>query len=88
MSTVVVDQYEIPVRMDAPAGEYRIETGMYDATTGERLSVFTSQGQPVVPLSSVVALKWAAFVIARSAATKQSPACNGGDCFAPYGRSQ
>ncbi len=45
MSIVVVDEYEIPVRTDAPASEYRIETGMYDATTGERLSVFTSQGQ-------------------------------------------
>ena len=42
---VVVDEYEIPVRTDAPAGEYRIEIGMYDATTGERLSVLTSQGQ-------------------------------------------
>jgi len=27
-------------------------------------------------------------VIARSEATKQSPARDGGDCFAPYGRSQ
>jgi len=45
MSIVVVDQYEIPFRTDAPAGEYRIEIRMYDATTGERLSVFTSQGQ-------------------------------------------
>jgi hypothetical protein len=45
MSIVVVDQCEIPVRMDAPASEYRIETGMYDAMTGERLPVFTSQGQ-------------------------------------------
>jgi len=45
MSIVVVDEYEIPIRADAPAGEYRIEIGMYDATTGERLSAFTSQGQ-------------------------------------------
>ena len=42
---VVFDEYEVPVRTDAPAGEYRIEIGMYDATTGERLSAFTSQGQ-------------------------------------------
>jgi hypothetical protein len=42
---VVFDEYEIPVRTDAPAGEYRIEIGIYDAMTGERLSVFTSQGQ-------------------------------------------
>jgi hypothetical protein len=45
MSIVVVDEYEIPVRTDAPASEYRIEIGMYDVTTGERLPVFTSQGQ-------------------------------------------
>jgi hypothetical protein len=42
---VIVDEYEIPVRTDAPAGEYKIEIGMYDAVTGERLSVFTSRGQ-------------------------------------------
>jgi hypothetical protein len=42
---VVFDAYEIPIKTDAPAGEYRIETGMYDATTGERLSIFTNQGQ-------------------------------------------
>jgi hypothetical protein len=42
---MVVDEYEIPIRTDAPAGEYRIEIGMYDATTGQRLSVFTSQAQ-------------------------------------------
>ena len=42
---VVVDEYEIPIRTDVPAGEYRIEIGMYDATTGQRLSVFTSQAQ-------------------------------------------
>jgi hypothetical protein len=42
---VVFDEYEIPIKTDAPAGEYRIEIGMYDATTGERLSIFTNQGQ-------------------------------------------
>jgi len=42
---VVVDEYEIPLRTDAPAGEYRIEIGIYDDMTGERLSVFTRQGQ-------------------------------------------
>jgi hypothetical protein len=42
---VIADEYEIPIRIDALAGEYRIEIGMYDAMTGERLSVFTSQGQ-------------------------------------------
>ncbi len=42
---VVVDEYEIPVQTDAPAGEYKIEIGMYNATTGERLAVFASQGR-------------------------------------------
>jgi hypothetical protein len=42
---VIVDEYEIPVRTDALAGEFKIEIGMYDAVTGERLSVFTSRDQ-------------------------------------------
>ena len=39
---VIVDQYQIPVRGDAPAGCYRIEIGLYDAATGVRLSVMRS----------------------------------------------
>jgi len=36
---VIVDGYEIPVRGDAPPGEYLLEIGMYDPLTGERLPV-------------------------------------------------
>jgi uncharacterized membrane protein len=38
--------------------------------------------------SAVVTTTMLLLVIARSVATKQSPAHDGGDCFAPYGRSQ
>jgi hypothetical protein len=37
---VIVDRYEIRVKPDIPAGEHRIEIGMYDAVTGERLPVW------------------------------------------------
>ena len=37
---VIVDEYEIPVKPDAPSGEYVLEVGMYDALTGERLPVY------------------------------------------------
>lgn len=41
---VITDQYELVVDPEAPPGQYVIEIGMYDATTGERLPVF-SNGQ-------------------------------------------
>ncbi len=37
---VITDRYEIVVDPEAPPGAYVIEIGMYDATTGERLSIF------------------------------------------------
>jgi hypothetical protein len=36
---VVRDEYDIPIRSDAPAGHYRLEVGMYDPRTGSRLGV-------------------------------------------------
>jgi hypothetical protein len=36
---VVRDVYDIPVRPDAPAGEHRLEVGMYVAQTGTRLPI-------------------------------------------------
>jgi uncharacterized membrane protein len=36
---VVTDEYEIVVDTDVPPGEYVIEVGMYDASTGRRLPV-------------------------------------------------
>jgi 4-amino-4-deoxy-L-arabinose transferase-like glycosyltransferase len=44
---VVSDEYVIPVRDDAPSGEYMIEVGMYRLETGERLPVLDGQGQAV-----------------------------------------
>jgi len=43
---IITDEYEILVRPEVPAGEYLIEIGMYDATTGQRLPVLDAQGQP------------------------------------------
>jgi len=42
---VITDQYEIVVDAQAPAGEYLIEVGMYDANTMERLPVYDAQGE-------------------------------------------
>ena len=41
----IADTYEIVVDPEAPAGEYVIEIGMYDATTGQRLPVFAGDRQ-------------------------------------------
>jgi len=35
---VVVDEYAIPIAAGAPAGEYSLEIGMYESTSGQRLS--------------------------------------------------
>jgi hypothetical protein len=42
---VVVDNYEIVIQPDTPPGEYRLEIGMYDRTTGQRLAVTDAHGQ-------------------------------------------
>jgi len=42
---VIVDEYEIPIKPDAPLGEYVIEVGIYEATTGERLPAFSEDGK-------------------------------------------
>ena len=42
---VIEDHYVIRVRPDAPAGDYAIEVGMYDAATGQRLAVLSAAGQ-------------------------------------------
>ncbi len=44
---VVVDDHELVVRADAPAGEHRLEVGLYDPSTGERLTVLGTDGQPL-----------------------------------------
>jgi 4-amino-4-deoxy-L-arabinose transferase-like glycosyltransferase len=42
---VITDQYEIVVDPEAPAGAYVIEIGMYDAGSGQRLSVYDVHGE-------------------------------------------
>lgn len=44
---VVFDQYQLPVKDEAPAGRYRLLVGMYDAGSGARLAVLDQRGQPV-----------------------------------------
>jgi hypothetical protein len=36
---VIADEYEVPIKAGAPPGEYTIEIGMYEPSTGERLEV-------------------------------------------------
>jgi len=43
---VIRDEYEIPVRGDAPPGQYQLEVGMYLLETGERLPV-SEEGSPI-----------------------------------------
>ena len=41
---VITDSYEITVNPDTPAGEYLLEVGMYQATTGQRLPICDQAG--------------------------------------------
>jgi mannosyltransferase len=43
----VFDQYLIPVRGDAPPGEYQLLVGLYDPMSGDRLPVVNDQGEPI-----------------------------------------
>jgi hypothetical protein len=56
----VFDQYLIPLKEDAPPGEYHLLVGMYDPATGQRLAVLDDQGQPAgdaVQLSQAVVVQ-------------------------------
>ncbi len=44
---VLIDRYELPIAANVPLGPYRIEIGMYNAATGERLSVRDASGASV-----------------------------------------
>jgi len=44
---VIADEYEVPIRVGAPPGEYVIEIGMYDVRTGQRLPIVGQRGQTV-----------------------------------------
>jgi len=41
----IIDEYELVVEVDAPPGEYILEVGMYDASTGERLLALDAEGR-------------------------------------------
>ena len=41
---VIADSYEIAVNPDTPTGEYLLEVGMYQATTGQRLPICDKAG--------------------------------------------
>ena len=41
----IVDKYDIVVPPDAPAGQYELEVGLYDATAGQRLPLLDKRGQ-------------------------------------------
>lgn len=41
----IIDEYELVVEADAPSGEYLLEVGMYDASTGERLPALDMEGK-------------------------------------------
>jgi 4-amino-4-deoxy-L-arabinose transferase-like glycosyltransferase len=41
---VIVDAFAIPLAPDAPPGTYRLEVGLYDPISGERLPVFGADG--------------------------------------------
>lgn len=43
---VVKDDYKLPVKPDAPPGEYLLEVGIYLLSTGERLPLLTPEGHP------------------------------------------
>jgi hypothetical protein len=42
-----MDRHRIEIPVDAPAGSYVVRTGLYDATSTQRLSVVDAAGQPV-----------------------------------------
>ena len=41
----ITDNYQVSVKPDIPAGEYRVEIGMYDPATGVRLPVLDAEGR-------------------------------------------
>ena len=41
----IVDKYDIVIPPDAPAGQYELEVGLYEATTGQRLPLLDETGQ-------------------------------------------
>jgi hypothetical protein len=42
----VLDRHLLPVTADAPPGVYPLRIGLYQVKSGERLPLFTAEGQP------------------------------------------
>jgi hypothetical protein len=42
---VIVDHYEIPLRLGAPTGDYVLAVGLYDLETMKRLPATDAEGQ-------------------------------------------
>ena len=40
----VIDRYQVPLRPEAPHGEYRLLSGMYQLASGQRLAAFDTSG--------------------------------------------
>lgn len=55
---IIIDQYEIPLSPDAPAGTYQIEIGLYEATTIMRLPAFDAGGNPLPDNRVLLPHKW------------------------------
>jgi hypothetical protein len=47
----IVDRYTVPLPSDLPAGEYRLLTGMYDASSEARLRA--ADGRDAIELTTV-----------------------------------
>lgn len=53
---VIADQFTIPLAVDAPPGQYRLEVGLYGLVDGARLPVLDAAGQPLgdaLPLGTI-----------------------------------
>lgn len=46
-SEVIIDRYEIPISEETLPGPHRVEFGMYDPATGERLPMTREDGTPI-----------------------------------------
>ncbi len=58
---IVVDEYQIEVGADTRPGKYRLEVGMYQATSGQRLPAFSEEGERLpgdrILLDQVIAIR-------------------------------
>ncbi len=41
---IIIDEHDVPIQVDAPPGQYILETGLYDLATGQRLPIISEDG--------------------------------------------